>query len=425
MDIFERLESNVRFYSRTWPAVFCRAKGSLMFSEAGGEYIDFFSGAGALNYGHNNDFIKDRILRYIDSDAITLALDLNTPAKRRFLEAFSGFVLEPRRLNYRIQFCGPTGSNAIEAALKLARKVQRRSGVFAFMGSFHGLSLGSLAATGSRSHRSAAGVPLAHVTFLPFPDGPMSYVDSIRFMEDLLSDPKSGVDTPAAIIVETIQADGGVNVAPAGWLREVRRVCDRHEIMLICDDVQVGCGRTGPFFSFEDAGVVPDMIVLSKSISGYGLPMSMLLIDRRYDSWEPGEHTGTFRSNQLALVAATAALEYRESTDLEREVSAKGAFVKAYMADRMQSLNGSIDVRGAGLIWGVDLAACGVGRAGEVMKLCAERGLVIETVGRNDSVLKILPALTIPMDLLEKGCSILAEAIRDCLKGAGREEGAA
>lgn len=414
---FERHESNVRSYCRSFPAVFKRAKGAILVSETGREYIDFFAGAGALNYGHNPDFIKDRLAAYLASDGVAHGLDFYTTAKRDFIDAFVGRVLEPRGLDYKMQFVGPTGANAVEAALKIARRATGRTSVIAFMGGYHGLSLGGLAATASRSKRAAAGTPLHDVAFVPFPDQRMSADASMAFLQRVLDDGHSGVDLPAAVILETIQAEGGVNVAPVEWLRALRALCDRHGIVLICDDIQVGCHRAGPFFSFERAGIRPDIVTLSKSISGYGLPMSLVLLAPALDIWKPGEHTGTFRGNQLAFVGAAAATELALKLDLENEVRRKESVICQRFAERILPLDPRLQARGLGLIWGLDCSAVGGDLAERLSARCFELGLVIETAGRGDTVLKFLPPLNIDDTLLLQGIDIVERALKDCLGG--------
>lgn len=416
MDIFEERESNVRSYCRSFPAVFERAKGALLYSESGEAYLDFLAGAGALNYGHNNEEIKGKLVEFLMSDGVTHALDLHTTAKKRFLEKFSESILKPRGLDYKVQFCGPTGANAVEAALKLARKVKQRPGIFSFMGAYHGVSLGSLSATGGRSHRAASGVPLNNVTFMPYPNGFMNGFDTIGYLAAVLEDGHSGIEKPAAVILETIQAEGGVVVAPVEWLQRLRQLCDEHDILLICDDIQVGCGRAGGFFSFERAGIVPDMVTLSKSISGNGSPMSLLLFKPELDVWEPAEHTGTFRGYQLAFVGATAALEFRERHNLEESVKAKAAFIEDYLRREIAPLAEGIKIRGLGMIWGIDLAeAGGAELARRVSRRCFDLKLIAERVGRDDTVIKLLPPLTIEMEQLERGCAIIKRALEECL----------
>lgn len=415
MNIFERRESNVRSYCRNFPDIFHKAKGSIVYSKSGVEYIDFLAGAGALNYGHNNDYIKQKVMSYLDSDAIAHGLDMYTLAKENFLEKFSELVLIPRSFDYQIQFCGPTGTNAVEAALKLARKIKNRTGIFSFMGAYHGMTLGSLSVSGNIGMRLGGNIPSSNVTFMPYPYGFMEKFDTIEFIESVLTDVNSGVEKPAAIIFETVQAEGGIVVAPIDWMQKLRSLCDKHGILLICDDIQVGCGRTGPFFSFERANIVPDMVVLSKSISGYGFPMSLLLIKPEFDIWEPGEHTGTFRGNQLAFVGGTAALEYRENTNLEQEVKVKEFFLKSFLTEEIAPISDKIGIRGIGLIWGIDLANFGgASFAKKITSRCFELGLIVERVGRNDTVIKLLPPLTIELSTLQKGCSIIKEAFFDC-----------
>ncbi|MEM8808818.1 MAG: diaminobutyrate--2-oxoglutarate transaminase [Cyanobacteria bacterium P01_G01_bin.38] len=411
MNIFEQYESNVRSYCRSFPVTFHRAKDAIVYSEAGKAYIDFLAGAGALNYGHNNDYIKQQVLLYLDADAITHGLDLQTSAKEKFLTTFSETVLSPKGLDYRIQFCGPTGTNAVEAALKLARKIKKRAGIFSFMGAYHGMTLGSLSVTGNTTIRSGTWGTSSNVAFMPYPYGFMETIDTIAYIESVLNDNSSGIEKPAAIIFETVQAEGGVVVAPIEWIQKLRKLCDEHDILLICDDIQVGCGRTGPFFSFERANIVPDMVILSKSISGYGFPMSLLLIKPELDVWQPAEHTGTFRGNQLAFVGGTAALEFRENTDLEREAKVKESFLKDFLSTEIKSMNKDIDTRGIGMIWGIDLANFEAESLAKKIALrCFELGLIIERVGRNDTVLKILPPLSIQMPTLQRGCSLIKQA---------------
>lgn len=415
--VFDQRESNVRTYCRSFPAVYARAKGALMWDRQGREYIDFFAGAGTLNLGHNPEPIKQRLLEYISADGITHALDLFTQAKAEFIQAFTDHVLAPHGFGHRIQFAGPTGANAVEAALKVARKATGRSNVLAFMGGYHGLSLGSLAATANRGKRAAAGTSLHDVAFMPYPDGQMSDADSLAYLERVLTDSHSGIDTPAAIILETIQAEGGVNIASVEWLRQLRALCDRHGIVLICDDIQVGGHRSGPYFSFDRAGIQPDIITLSKSLSGYGLPIALTLIKPELDVWAPGEHTGTFRGNQLAFVAGVVALEMFQQLDITTQVQTKGAMIEGFLRERVLSLDPRLGVRGLGMIWGLDCAGVAEGFAERLSARCFEHGLVIETAGRKDAVLKFLPPLNIEPDVLEQGCAIVERAVKECLHG--------
>jgi len=415
---FERLESEVRSYCRHFPTVFTKASGSRLIAEDGREYVDFLAGAGVLNYGHNNPRFKQRLIEYLEADSITHSLDLATTAKRSFLEAFEEVILEPRGLDYKLQFPGPGGTNAVEAALKIARKVTGRRRVIAFTNGFHGMTLGALAVSGSLRARAGAGVDLNDATIMPF-DGYLGpAVCTLDVLERYLLDDHSGLDKPAAFIVETVQGEGGVNVARGKWLRGLERLAREHGVILIVDDIQAGCGRCGEFFSFEEAGITPDVVCLSKALSGFGLPMAMTLLRPDIDRWSPGEHNGTFRGHNLAFVTATAALDYWRTADLARQVQVKGEIV----ADRLQEIalmrpGLRAEVRGRGLLQGLDLGVEGL--AADVARRAFAEGLVIETSGPSDRVLKLLPPLTISVDDLAFGLDVIEAALDAAAPTAG------
>ncbi|MCW3467112.1 diaminobutyrate--2-oxoglutarate transaminase [Chitinophaga nivalis] len=410
--VFETMESNVRSYSRSFPAVFRKAKGTLLYADNGDAYIDFLMGAGALNYGHNNDFIKAQLLEYMAEDYIMQGLDMFTVAKSEFITTFNDLLLKPRGLNYKFQFCGPTGTNAIEAALKLARNYTRRSNVISFMGGYHGLSQGSLALTSNQYNRQVAGVGLHNVTFLPFENNAAGF-DSLAYFEMILEDSHSGIEKPAAVILETVQAEGGINVASPEWLAALKGICEKHGILFIADDIQIGCGRSGNFFSFERAGIVPDIVVLSKSLSGYGLPMAMLLFKPELDIWQPGEHNGTFRGYQLAFIGGKAALEFREQTNLDAAVKEKSAYINRFLHEEIKGDDERISIRGLGMMWGIDLSAYDdVLLAKKIAQDCFKKQLIVECVGRHDRVIKLLPPLTVEQDVLDKALTIVRDTIQ-------------
>lgn len=247
---FDELESQVRSYSRNFPTVFKSSKGYKLRDIEDREYIDFFSGAGTLNYGHNNPRMKNAIIDYLNSDGIVHSLDMGTMARGLFLEKFNDIILSPRNYEYKIMFPGPTGTNSVESALKIARKVTGRTNVISFSNAFHGMTLGSLSLTGNASKRKGAGVPLNNVTIMPY-DQYIQGQESIRYLEKFLEDTGSGVDLPAAIILETVQGEGGLNVASFSWLKEIERLCKEYGILLIVDDIQAGCGRTGTFLALN------------------------------------------------------------------------------------------------------------------------------------------------------------------------------
>lgn len=419
MKIFEEIESEVQSYARSFPRVFDRARGEFLYDDEGKEYLDFLAGAGTLNYGHNNPVFKEKLLAYIEADGISHGLDLHTRAKAEFLEAFNEKILKPRKLEFVVQFTGPTGTNAVEAALKLARNVTGRENVISFTNGFHGVSLGALATTGNSHHRGASGVSLNGSSRMPFDGYLGDDVDTTAYLDKVLSDSSSGIDKPAAVLVETVQGEGGINAARFEWLRNLEAVCRKHDVLLIVDDIQAGCGRTGTWFSFEEAGISPDIVTMSKSLSGYGLPFAVVLIRPELDQWKPGEHNGTFRGNNLAFVTAKAAIDHYWSDDsFAQEVQAKGRYVSA----RLQAIvdrygEGSFTTRGRGMFQGINCVNGDI--AGRITRKAFAKGLMIETSGADDQVVKFLCPLTISEDNLKRGIDIVEQAIAEVCASQG------
>lgn len=419
MEVFKSLESEVQSYARSFPVVFNRAKGSELYTDGGARYIDFLGGAGTLNYGHNNSVLKKALIDYIAEDGITHGLDMHTKAKGEFLQVMQDLILEPRGLDYVFQFTGPTGTNAVEAALKIARKVKGRSNVLSFTNGFHGCTLGAVAATGNEHHRGGAAVSLTDVQRVPFCGYHGRDVDTLKMIDKLVSDPSSGIDLPAAMIVETVQGEGGLNVADAKWLQGLERICRKYDILLIVDDIQAGCGRTGSFFSFEEAGINPDIVTLSKSLSGFGLPFAVVLIKPEFDLWEPGEHNGTFRGNNHAFITAKAAVEhYWRNNDFSHEVLEKGEFV----GKRFKSIAKSVGLtvacpKGRGMMRGISFA--NPTHAKRVTQKAFKNGLVVETSGSQDQVVKCLAPLTTSKEVLAEGLGILEGCVKEVVHEAG------
>lgn len=415
MEAIERYESEVRSYVRSFPTVFEKAKGSYLYDVDGKAYLDFFAGASVLNYGHNHPELKKALIEYLAGDNITHSLDMATRARAEFLMTFYEKILKPRGLNHRVQFPGPTGTNAVESALKIARKTKGREKIIAFTNAFHGMTLGSLSVTGNAFKRAGAGLPLTHSDPMPF-DGYLGEgFDTIDYLDRVLDDGGSGVDHPAAVITETIQAEGGVNIASTAWLRHLQQLCRKHDMLLIIDDIQAGCGRTGKFFSFEEAELDPDLITVSKSLSGYGLPFALTLVKPEYDIWEPGEHNGTFRGHNPALITAKRAIDLFWSDDtFSQEVAAKGRYIREAlekMANKYPEVLGT--VRGRGMLQAVEFANKEL--AGTVSKKAFKHGMIIETAGPVDAVLKLLPPLTIDQADLDKGLQIIERAIVEAM----------
>jgi diaminobutyrate-2-oxoglutarate transaminase len=408
VEVFESLESGVRSYCRDWPVVFSRAEGSRVYDESGHGYLDFFSGAGALNYGHNHPDLLAPLLEYLGSGAIVHSLDMYTTAKRTFLERFGDLVLEPRNLDYKVMFPGPTGTNAVEAALKLARKTTGRQHILSFTNAFHGMTLGSLSVTGNSMKRQGAGIPLTNSSKIPYDDYFSGATEDFLWLERVLDDSGSGVDQPAAVIVETVQGEGGLNAARPEWLQALSELCRGHEILLIVDDVQAGCGRTGTFFSFEESGIVPDIVCLSKSISGFGLPMALTLVRPDLDVWEPGEHNGTFRGHNPAFVTGAAALEKFWSDDVFAKDLGERITQLHEGLEAIADQHDGASVRGRGMLAGVvfpDVTA-----AEKIAAKAFEAGLLVETSGPESEVVKVMPPLTVDNTDLAEGLDVLIGA---------------
>lgn len=422
MNIFQTTESEVRTYSRSFPVTFSKAKGAVLTTEDGKEYVDFLAGAGTLNYGHNNEELKQALIDYISNDGLTHGLDMQSEAKAHFLQTFRDLILAPRGMgDFKVMFTGPTGTNAVEAALKLARKVKGRSNIISFTNGFHGVSGGALAATGNQHHRGGMGTSLSDVTRMPF-DGYLGEgVDTTEYLDKVLSDPSSGVDHPAAVIVETIQGEGGLNAASFEWLRNLEKVCRRHDMLLIIDDIQSGCGRSGRFFSFEEVGIQPDIVTLSKSLSGYGLPFAVTIFRPELDQWSPGEHNGTFRGNNHAFItAATAFKTFWADDQFEQEVRRKAEKLRAGLEAIIKAHGAkTLKLKGRGLMSGIE---CPDGElASAVTGHAFEQGLVIETSGAHDQVVKCLVPLVLTDEQIEFGLKVLDKAFADALAAGERK----
>ena len=409
MDIFNQHESKVRSYSNSFPVIFKKAKGSWLETDSGDRYLDFLAGAGSLNYGHNNDALQASLVEYITGDGITHGLDMHSNAKADFLVALNKYIFQPRSLDYKVQFTGPTGTNAVEAALKLARKVKGRQNVVAFTNGFHGCTAGALAATGNQHHRGGNGMPLAGVTRLPY-EG-YAGIDGLSLFETMLTDASSGLDKPAAVLLETVQGEGGLNVASNQWLQRLEKICRSNDVLLIVDDIQAGCGRTGTFFSFEPASIKPDMVTLSKSISGYGLPMAIVLLKPELDAWKPGEHNGTFRGNNHAFVTAAHALElFWSDKALEENIAKRSAQVSVTLSNVQKRYPQLFEQqKGRGLMIGIE---CSAGETATLIaRECFTNGMVIETAGPNDEVVKFFCPLTITQSEMDQGMKIFEKAV--------------
>ncbi|MGR3495542.1 diaminobutyrate--2-oxoglutarate transaminase [Citreimonas sp.] len=413
LSIYTRRESEARSYCRSFPTSFNRAKGSEMWDTDGNRYIDFLAGCSSLNYGHNDPDMQAALIEHIQADGITHGLDMHTETKQAFLAAFEDIILKPRNMEYKVMMTGPTGTNAVEAAMKLARKITGRRNIVAFTNGFHGMTMGALSCTGNAGKRAGAGAPLCGTTHMPFEDAFGADVDSLSLIEQMLGNPSSGVDAPAAFIIEPVQGEGGLNAASKEFMQGVARLAKEHGAMLIVDDIQAGCGRTGTFFSFEEMGIEPDMIPLAKSFSGMGLPFAALLLKPEHDIWKPAEHNGTFRGNTHAFVTARVAIEkFWKDDAFQKELAEKSVQLTSGLQAVADEIEGA-SLKGRGLMQGVDVG--GGELAGDICARCFEKGLIIETSGAHDEVVKVLAPLTTSSALLREGLGILLEATREVM----------
>lgn len=413
LSIYENVESNVRSYCRSFPTTFTGASGAEITGADGKTYIDFLAGCSSLNYGHNDEDMKQALVDYITSDGIAHGLDFHTEAKGAFLEAFDRIILQPREMDYRLQFTGPTGANAVEAALKLARKVTGRDRIVAFTNGFHGVTLGALACTGNGYHRKGASRPLDGVDRMPYEGALGKDIDSLKVLEEMYRNPSSGFEAPAAFILETVQGEGGLNDASAEWLQGVERLARELGSLLIIDDIQAGCGRTGTFFSFEKMGIAPDIVTMAKSLSGMGLPFAMVLLRPELDIWSPAEHNGTFRGNNHAFVTARIAIEkFWSDASFSQKVEAKAELLERRLKEIAIKTGGK--VKGRGMFRGVDVGSGEL--AEEICRACFDNGLIIETSGAFGEVVKVLAPLTIDVAMFERGLDILSDAVAIAVK---------
>ena len=424
-------ESEVRSYPRRLPIAIKQAYGVLVEDTRGQIFLDCLAGAGTLALGYNHPEINQALKNQLDSGLPYQTLDIATKAKTDFIQSVKNFLPQELGENCVIQFCGPSGADAVEAAIKLAKQTTGRNTMFAFRGAYHGMTNGTMGMMGNLGTKARRTGLMSDVHFMPFPydlrcpfglggeDGARA---GIRYIERLLNDDEAGIMKPAAIIVEPIQGEGGVIPAPAFWLQELRRICDEHEILLIFDEIQCGVGKSGYHFAFEEAGIVPDILCLSKAIGG-GLPMSLLVINKEHDTWLPGEHTGTFRGNQLAMVSGAKALEIIERDNLVEHANVAGQYLRLGLEGIQKRVNCIADVRGKGLMLGVEICQPNHKRNkfgepasdGEltlsIQRAALERGLMVEKGGRDGSVIRFLPPLIISFEQIDFALRVLEEAI--------------
>lgn len=426
-------ESSARSYPRKFPIALAKAKGAWLEDVEGNRYIDFLNGAGTLALGHNDDEINQAMVDLIQSGAPLHTLDLTTPVKDEFTETLFSILPPEMASHAKVQFCSPAGTDATDAAIKLCKTATGRSTVIAFSGGYHGMSHGSMALTGNNNAKLRVMNIMPGVQFMPYPysyrcpmglGGEAGTKACVAYLERFLKDPENGMTKPAAIILEAIQGEGGAIPAPIEFLREVRRITKELDIPMICDEIQCGMGRSGKMFAFEHAGIIPDVILISKAIGG-SQPLAVVVYDEKLDVWGPGAHAGTFRGNQLAMAAGTVVMRRISKPEFLAEVTRKGELMKQRLLDLQKQVRIIGDVRGKGLMLGIEFVdprkepdlmghpAPSGEFAARIQHICLENGLIMEKGGRDGSVMRCLCALNITDDEINQAMDIFAKAVKE------------
>ncbi|TWJ44228.1 Diaminobutyrate--2-oxoglutarate aminotransferase [Bacillus paralicheniformis] len=431
-----RRESNARSYPRRFPLAMQTAEGVLVTDADGKQYYDCLAGAGTLALGHNHPVVIEAIQKMLDEKRPLHTLDITSEIKEEFVSEVFASLPEAFAKRAKIQFCGPTGGDAIEAALKLVKTATGRRTILSFHGAYHGATHGTMALSGNLSPKENVQGLMPDVHFLPYPyeyrcpfgrGGEASHKLSSAYIENMLDDPESGILQPAGMIFEAVQGEGGSVPARAEWIKEMRRITKERGIPLIIDEVQTGIGRTGKMFAFEHAGIIPDVIVLSKAIGG-SLPLSVVIYDQDLDQWGPGAHIGTFRGNQMAMAAGSATLKYIKEHDVLSHVEKVGAKLMQELQDIQEHVPEIDDVRGRGLMIGAEIVAphkkqnangsypADAELASVIQRKCFEKGLIVETGGRHGSVIRFLPPLIVTEAQIDDIITIFREAVYEAVK---------
>ncbi|AOH57340.1 diaminobutyrate--2-oxoglutarate transaminase [Peribacillus muralis] len=424
-------ESNARSYPRRLPMAIEKAEGIYLTDMDGKKYIDFLAGAGTLALGHNHPAVLEEMEKVLKNKSPLHTLDFTTPIKEQFIDEIFEWLPEEFRKNAKIQFCGPTGGDAIEAALKLVKTATGNRGILSFQGAYHGATHATMSISGNTKPKEKVQGLMPDVQFLPYPyqyrcpfgiGGEDSHKISSQYIENLLNDPESGLLAPAGMILEAVQGEGGSIPAPIPWLKEIRRITKEKGIPLIIDEVQSGIGRTGKMFAFEHAGIIPDVLVLSKAIGG-SLPLSVVIYHKDLDVWTPGAHIGTFRGNQLAMAAGTASLKFMKQANLIEHAAKMGEKLQDILKDLQKDFPQIGDVRGRGLMVGVEMVdhqkaqnqngshPANSELASAIQQECFQRGLILEVGGRHGSVVRFLPPLIVTEEQLQEATEIFEQAV--------------
>ncbi|WP_084103092.1 aspartate aminotransferase family protein [Pontibacillus yanchengensis] len=432
LDTQNQRESNARSYPRRIPIAIDKAEGIYVTDVEGNTYYDCLAGAGTLALGHNHPVVIEAIEEIVHNKRPLHTLDITTPMKEEFVSEIFDSLPEEFAKRAKIQFCGPTGSDAIEAALKLVKTATGRGGMLSFQGGYHGMTNGALSMMGNIGPKQQVPNLMPDVQFMPYPysyrcpfglGGDLGSKVSSTYIERAITNPEGGIVKPAGMVMEMVQGEGGAVPAPIEWVQEMRRITKEQDIPLILDEVQTGIGRTGKMFAFEHAGITPDVLVLSKAIGGT-LPLSVVIHDEKLDKWGPGAHSGTFRGNQMAIAAGTATIRYVKENNLEEHAENMGAQLMNRLKQTQAETSSIGDVRGRGLMIGVEVVnmqqeADTLGSypehpdlAKQIQKECFNRGLILELGGRFGSVIRFLPPLIITEEQVNEISNIFHEAVR-------------
>ena len=415
-------EGSAVSYPKGMPMALRRSKGATVEDVDGNIYIDFFGGAGVMAVGHSNPEVIEAVKKQLVD--LTHALDIPNPGRRALVEAL--FSLLPKALN-RVFFGGPTGSDAVESAVKLAKYNTKRYPIIAFEGAYHGMTAGALSLSSGLQFKEDFLPLLPEVHFIPYAYCYRCVFDKkpetcdlhcAKYLDHILEDPHSGVGKPAAVIVEPIQGEGGSIVPPEQFIPKIREICDKHDVMMIADEIQAGLCRTGKMFSFDHSGTVPDIVTMSKALGGVGFPISCIAYKEELNTWPPGKHIGTFRGNVIAYAAGAAALDFMVKNKLAEHALNLGELMLSMLKDIEKDSKIVGEARGKGLMLGVELVKDKATKepAPELAKrartACHRRGVLIEIGGHYNNVARFLPPLVITEELMKKGIEIFADSIR-------------
>ena len=418
----ERLEGNARSYPRGIPVAFDEGRGATIKDVDGNVFIDFFGGAGTLNVGHSHPSVLDAAIA--QQKKLIHTLDFPTERRNRLLHILKSVIPAGLRERVKFQFGGPTGSDAVESALKLARYNTKRSTIVAFQGSYHGMTAGALGVTSNTSLKKHQ--PSADVQFMPYPycyrcplglERDSCGLACAKYVDNALSNSHSGVNPPAAILIEPIQGEGGTIIPPDGYLDEVRAIADKHETVLIFDEIQSGFCRTGEMFASEHFGVTPDIMTMSKALGGIGYPLSCIAYDSKLDTWGPGSHIGTFRGHQVAMAAGAEAISFMKDVSLHRYAAELGEYMLGALREFARSSEVIGDVRGKGLMLGVEIVKDKQTKepwpelVRHIRRQCYRKGLLVEVGGHYSNVVRFLPPLVLTRELADKGLDIFIKAV--------------